>query len=124
MPTYPYLCPTGHRWEVAKRMADIDVAEACPSCQTPGVRQIARVNFNGASDWNRAEWNPGLGCYTKGSKDITRICKERGLEEVGSTSPETIHKMQDTAREERRRTGWEKAKDDALRDLQDTGVSL
>lgn len=124
MPQYEYRCRDDHRWDVIKRMADIDTIESCPRCGDTGYRQIARVNFNGASDWNRTEWNHGLGCYTSGSRDVARICKERGLEEVGTTPAETLHKMSDTAREEKRRAGWDKTADDAHRDLQETGVSI
>ena len=124
MPTYPYACREGHRWDVIKRMADIDHPEACPTCGDTGMRQVARVNFNGAGDWNRTEWNAGLGCYTKGSKHIAQICKERGLEEVGTTSPETLHRKAEEDRAAAREAGWNKVADEARRDLQQTGVSI
>lgn len=40
MPTYEYLCPSGHRFEVFQRISDKPEA-ACPECGRPGQRQIS-----------------------------------------------------------------------------------
>lgn len=40
MPTYDYLCPQGHRFEVFQRMSDDPVSE-CPECGKGAERQIS-----------------------------------------------------------------------------------
>lgn len=86
MPSYPYLCQNcNHRWDVVKSVRQIDDREMCPTCQSlDNRRYLTPVNFNGASDWDRAEFNPGLGCIIKNQKHRERVAKERGLVEVGN----------------------------------------
>lgn len=120
MPTYPYQ-DGEHRWEVVKPMSAIDTPEACPKCGKAGERYIARTHFYGASDWNRLEYNRGLGTWTRGFKHASQIAKERGLDEVGSTSPETLHKMYDEQRETTRRQSWDKTAHEALTDVHNLG---
>ena len=110
MPTYPYRCQDGaceYEFEVIKSMAEIDRPEICLRCAKPAQRYIGRTHFTGAADWNRQEWNPGLGCYTKGWKDAEKKAKSRGLEPIGNEKPETIHKHHEKARAEKWRKGWE-----------------
>ena len=110
MPFYEYLDAAGHRWEVAKRMADIDEPEACPDCGERGERQVTLpMGTVGAGDWNRQEWNPGLGCYTRGWKDAEKVAKAKGLEPVGNEKPEAIHKAMDKKRAETRAERWAQA---------------
>lgn len=40
MPTYEYLCPQGHEFEVFQRISD-DPGAACPECGEPATRQIS-----------------------------------------------------------------------------------
>ncbi len=40
MPTYDYLCPNGHRYEVFQKISDDPVAP-CPECGAMGDRQIS-----------------------------------------------------------------------------------
>lgn len=91
MPTYPYRCENGHETEIVKAMSEIDRAEVCEHCAAPAERYISRTHFYGAGDWNRPEFNPGLGCITKSWKHARQIAKSRGLEEVGTTSTDQIH---------------------------------
>jgi putative FmdB family regulatory protein len=40
MPTYEYLCPTGHEFEVYQRISD-EPGASCPECGEPAQRQIS-----------------------------------------------------------------------------------
>ena len=40
MPTYEYLCPQGHAFEVFQRISD-EPGAACPECGEPAQRQIS-----------------------------------------------------------------------------------
>jgi putative FmdB family regulatory protein len=40
MPTYEYVCPSGHEFEKFQKMSDRPRA-ACPTCGKPGVRKIS-----------------------------------------------------------------------------------
>ena len=85
MPVYPYRCTScSHEHDVAKSVRQIDDPEYCPKCQANSRRYLVAVNFNGASDWDKAEFNPGLGCVVKNSKHREQIAKQRGLIEVGN----------------------------------------
>jgi putative FmdB family regulatory protein len=85
MPVYPYKCTTcPHHFDVAKSVRQIDDPETCPKCQSDSKRYLVAVNFNGASDWDKAEYNPGLGCIVKNTKHRERIAKARGLIELGN----------------------------------------
>jgi len=102
MPTYEYLCePCVHRWDVIKRMADSQTAEACPECGVPGHKLPSRFGFTGAGDWNRQEFNHGLGCVAT-PKQAEKIAAERGLIPIGNESPEKLHAKSDKDRAERR----------------------
>ncbi len=114
-PIYAFACQTCELdWDNAKRIEDRDELEPCPNCKAPAVRQITKANFNGAADWNCQTYNPALGCYTKSTKHARDIAKSRGLEEVGTTPPETLHKMYDKQRQEKRERVWA----DADREMQ------
>ena len=111
MPNYPYACPSSsccHTWEVVKKVADLDRAEECPQCGEMGRRFIARTHFYGASDWDKAEYNPGLGCVVKNSKHRAQIAKERGLVEIGNDykHPDTYHDNNDKARHDKWERSW------------------
>ncbi len=98
MPTYDYQCNgCSKTFDVVKRLAELDRPEPCPACQSEQTaRYFVRSYFYGASDWNKLEYNPGLGQWVKGgSKERARICKERGLIEVGNEDPDKVAKYQD-----------------------------
>jgi putative FmdB family regulatory protein len=108
MPFYEYACCScGKRFDVVKAMADIDREEICPSCQLVAERQMPRrFGFVGAGDWNRQEFNHGLGVACT-PRQAEKLAKERGLEPVGNTSLETIHKHAETTREDKRKALWD-----------------
>lgn len=104
MPFYPYVCQDGHTFEVAKAISQIEREETCATCGKVAERGIALPApvSTTAGDWNRVEYNPGLGQWTKSWKHGREIAKRKGLVEVGNTSVESIHKTHDQAREEKR----------------------
>ena len=89
---YEYGCLTcKHEFDIIKSVSMIDDPEACPKCgDLRTERYISRTSFYGASDWDKAEYNPGLGVITRGRKHAAKIAKERGLIEVGNESAEKI----------------------------------
>lgn len=103
MPIYEYVCePCVKYWEVAKRMADSQTPEACPSCEAPGRKlPPTGVGTSGAGDWNRQEFNHGLGCVAT-PKQAEKIAKRHGLIPVGNESADSMHRHFDSARAERR----------------------
>ena len=106
MPTYAYSCGN-HEWTVIKSVSMLDLEEPCPECQAIGTRQIRAAYISPtAGDWNRGEWNPALGCYTKGVGHARQIAKSRGMEEVGTEDPNKIHKHFEKQREEKAKARW------------------
>lgn len=108
---YPYGCTLcGHNFDVIKRLAQIDRPENCPKCRGIAERGIAAPHVHSsAGDWNRVEFNHGLGCWTKGNKHAEQIAKSKGLEPIGNEPPEKIHKYFEKKREETREARYEEA---------------
>jgi len=103
MPFYPYECHNcSHSYEVVKSVAEINTEEKCPKCNHVTKRTIAKqqsIDKNAASDWNRKEFNPGLGgAFTP--REARKEAKRRGLIEVGNEKPEKIEKHYKQQREQ------------------------
>ncbi len=106
---YSYKCQDvkcADCFEVIKALADIDNAEACPKCGQPAQRYIARTHFYGANDWDKAEFNPGLGMVTRNGLHARAEAKARGFEEVGNEAPDKLHAHFDKGRKERYERRW------------------
>ena len=101
MPIYEYSCAGDHRWEVIKPMSQSQTSEACRECGALGRKLPTRFGFTGAGDWNKQEFNAGLGCVAT-PKQAEKIAKSRGLIPVGNESAESMHRHFDAVREERR----------------------
>lgn len=115
---YPYECICGHDFEVIKSIADIDNQEICPKCSSKEVtRYISRTHFYGASDWDKAEFNPGLGQVVRNGLHRKELCKRMGLEEVGSEPVKNIHNRDESERVRASTERWQKAKETALHGL-------
>ena len=109
-PTYDWSDGV-HDWSVITTVSERDNPSACPECGKPGIRQLTLpcpVSPT-AGDWNRQEFNHGLGCYTKSWKDARQIAKRRGLEEVGNEPTESLHKTAESRRAEIRAQRWQDA---------------
>lgn len=87
----------------------IDEAENCIICGKIGTRYISRTHFYGASDWDKTEFNPGLGVVTRNSKHRDRIAKQRGLVEIGSENFDKFSDSQDKKLEADNNARHEKA---------------
>jgi hypothetical protein len=97
------------RWEVIATVAERDEPSYCPKCGGQGVRsQVYLVNVDkvAAGDWNRVSYNPGLGEWTKSWKHGREIAKSRGLEEVGNTAPEALHRQAEQTQADTRERRW------------------
>jgi putative FmdB family regulatory protein len=92
MPTYEYLCSLCKtNFDVVKSIKELDEVETCPACAAhETVRTISRTHFYGAADWDKAQYNPGLGIVTRNSKHAYREAKSRGLIEVGNEPAEKL----------------------------------
>lgn len=106
---YPYECPELHQFEVVKSVRNIDDPENCPTCGKLSTRYIALSHFYGASDWDKQEYNPGLGMVTRNSKHRAREAKARGLIEIGSEDCDKICNAQDKKLEDADNERHEKA---------------
>lgn len=88
---YEYECPDcNHNFDVIKHHSQYNSPENCIKCGA-----LARKIINTApmtAKVEKHEYNPGLGCVTKGKKHREEICKQRGLVEVGTENISKIHK--------------------------------
>ena len=112
MPTYPYECANCSTcYDVTKRVAEIDDPAFCPSCGDAGMRTIGRTHFYGASDWDKAEFNPAFGQVVRNKthqREILRKFADQGkvFEDVGNEPVENLHKHFDGEREARLKARW------------------
>ena len=114
---YPYECKTCHfEFDVIKSYKDIDILEPCEKCGGETRRLvIGGTGFYGEKDWDNPRFEPSLGCMVKNRSEMKRIVKSRGLEEVGNTSPETMHKMHKQEQENKRQKAYDQAEVEALK---------
>jgi putative FmdB family regulatory protein len=110
VPIYQHRCPCcDHVFEVVKRMSELDRPEGCPECELscgPDTRIMQRFGFTGASDWNRQEFNHGLGQVAT-PRQAEKIAKAKGWEPAGDTKLGTIHKHAETTQADRRKAIWD-----------------
>lgn len=106
---YCYRCTNADcatEFEVIKSVAEIDRPEKCEKCGLPAGRYIGRTHFYGASDWDKAEWNPGLGMVTRNARHRKDEAKARGMEEIGNESPDKMHDHFEKQRKEKYDQVW------------------
>ena len=107
-PLYEYFCPKcKHEFEVIKPISEYNSPEKCEKCKKSAIKLVSSGIFFTGTKIEDAEWNPGLGIITKSKKHRDEIVKRKNLIEIGNENPDTIHKHQDKAREEKRRRSWE-----------------
>lgn len=106
---YPYNCTScSHKFEVIKPLSEIDRREACPTCSSlETARYIARTHFYGASDWDKAEWNPAFGQIVRNASHRRQLARERGMEELGNEPVENVHKHFETEKKRQLEKTWE-----------------
>ncbi len=107
MPEYLYKCKScGQKFDIIKRVADIDRVEACECGSTETTRLISLSAID-QSSCQQPYYEPALGCIVKSKGHKQRILKQRGLEEVGNTSPETLHKDYTERTQKRIAASWD-----------------
>lgn len=108
MAIYDFSCEKCEKpFEVIKSMKAFTGRERCPTCGVPGQQIFsAKVHFIGTKVENR-EFNPGLGLVTKNAKHRKDEARARGLEEIGNTNKENMHKHFDDQRAAKRKKRWE-----------------
>ena len=105
---YPYRCQEcSHNFDVVKSVKQIDSLEECQACGSSSTERLfsAQIYFIGAKVED-SEYNPGLGCVTKGKRHREEIAKQRGLVEVGNESADTLHKESVVKKEKQREREW------------------
>lgn len=108
MPCYPYYChDCNHRWEVIKTLEDLDRPEHCQACNSDAThRRIALTNFEKSSVFE-PYFEPALGCKIESKSQKARVMREKGVEEVGNESPESMYKNLEVPREKRIASSWD-----------------
>ena len=98
---YLYRCPTHGDFDVWKPVKDFDREERCLECGAVAERVLCapRAFINAAVE--HAEWNPGLGQVVKNRAHRAEICKQKGLIEVGTETPDSMERHQQHERTKR-----------------------
>lgn len=106
MPTYVYQCTScGARSEIVKSIRLASQEEICDKCQITLDRVYTTFQILGARV-EHAEFNPGLGCVTRNSRERKEIAARKGLIEVGNETPDTLFKETVVKKEKQREKEW------------------
>lgn len=104
---YPYHCGGCDKsTDIVKPASEATREEPCPSCGTVLTRIWTGFQIVGAKVEDR-EYNLGLGCVTKGKRHREEIAKQKGLIEIGSETPTTLHKESVVKRAKEREKEWD-----------------
>lgn len=108
MPLYPYECQScHHHFEVAKPLLEIDLDELCTECDSTETKRLIALSAIEKSSAVQPYYEPALGCVINSKSHKQQILKERGLEELGNTSPESMYKDLEVPREKRIEKSWD-----------------
>lgn len=105
MPIYPYSCECGENFDIVKSVAELDKSEVCGCGKT--ARRLIAASAVDKTSCAQPYFEPALGCIIKSKGHKQRILKQKGLEEVGNTSAETLYKDYTKATQERIAKSWE-----------------
>lgn len=105
---YQYSCQHCQAvFDVVKPARDFERAENCPGCNELAKRDFAPMNLHLVhTKVQEKEYNPGLGCITNSRQHRAEICKQKGLEEVGTEPVEKLHEHHEKVRHEKWERGW------------------
>lgn len=109
MPTYDFQCLKCDKpFEVIQSIKAYEGSGSCPTCGNTSRERIfsSKIQFIGASVEN-AEYNPAFGQVVKNKNHRAELAKQKGLIEIGTEKPSTIHKHFDDARADRRKRSWD-----------------
>ena len=109
---YAYKCSKcGRNFDIVKSVKDIDLAETCPSCESPAIRDFAPKKIHlSKTKVTHAEFNPGLGKVVKNEHHKKELCKQLGVTEIGNDygSGDKMQTAFEQARETKKNIEWEK----------------
>lgn len=108
MPAYPYQCHScSAEFDIIKSVDHFDREEQCTKCGGKDlVRYIAKSNLE-KSSMVQPYYEPTLGCIIKSKSQRAQILKDKGLEEVGTTSADSMYKDLELQREKRLAREWD-----------------
>ena len=107
MPCYPYKCECSERFEVVKRVGEIDQVEHCPKCDKIATRTISpTVGFYGAGGWD-SSYDPAFGQVVNSASHRKRLAKERNWIEVGNDDPVKRSKEMEKDLSKKLSEGWD-----------------
>jgi putative FmdB family regulatory protein len=110
MPIYDYRCKScGHDFDVTKRIADVDQLESCPSCSKEcdgSCRLITKAKEFFGEKPEEPFYSIPLGKWVKGTKDMRRQAKAKGLIEIGNEDVNKLHDRSDREKESRSAKSW------------------
>jgi len=105
---YEYKCTNNHRWEVIKSVRNIDNIENCSECDTIGTRCISQSqSFSGANDWDTAHYSHALGKNVRNNNEERKLCKQKGMIEVGNEDVNKTHKHFKDQRDKKWQSGYD-----------------
>lgn len=108
MPQYPYQCQSCYReFDVIKSVIDIDQEEICEQCGNAETKRLIAMSNLEKSSMQQPYYEPALGCIINGKGHKQQILKERGLEEVGTTNPDTMYKDLEQQKAKERARQWD-----------------
>lgn len=109
MPIYPYLCnDCSYHFEIPKPLANIEDKELCEDCGSENTERTIGLTAVEASSAQQPYYNPGLGCVINSKSHKKQVMKQLGVEEVGTTSPESMYKQLEVPREKRIAESWDR----------------
>lgn len=108
MPLYEYFCEKCDiQYDIIKSIKEYKRDDQCPMCGNIGDRIFSKdITFLGTKIED-AEFNVGLGTITKSKKHRDELAKRMNLVEIGNEKPDTVHKIFDNARAEKRKKAYD-----------------
>jgi putative FmdB family regulatory protein len=108
MPIYPYKClECSYIFDVIKPVSQIDKQENCLHCQGVLLERVIALSAIEKSSAVQPYYEPALGCMIKSKSQKQKVMKKLGVEEIGNTSPDTMYKDLEIAREKRIAREWD-----------------
>lgn len=109
MPAYLYRClKCKDDFDVIKRIADIDQTELCVRCGSDDTARIIVAPNLDKTSMSQPYYEPALGCMINSASHKKRILKQKGLEEIGNTSPDTMYRNLELETKKRIAARWDK----------------
>lgn len=114
MPVYAYKCPSGHCFDVVKKLAQLDREEPCPDCGEVSSRQVVLPMVSG--DYP-GYVSPTTGKWVEGKRQHTEDLKRSGCRVYEKGETEAFVKDLPKRRQEAIAKDVDKAVELAARDI-------